>query len=80
MLTGCKDTYTIRKANGGGYGCFGAFNPNDERWETLANSPHDGFRGMWPMTWPKVGGGGELGSTLSEVCSAQASSSTPPPV
>jgi len=26
----------------------------------LANSPHDGFKGIWPSAWPAVGGGGAL--------------------
>ncbi|CAK0873394.1 unnamed protein product [Prorocentrum cordatum] len=38
----------------------GPLNPNTHEWEELANSPHDGFRGLWPHPWPEVGGGGGL--------------------
>lgn len=65
LLTGCKDVYTIEKQQGL-FRCFGAYNPNENRWEQLANSPHDGFRGLWPMQWPKVGGGGGLDAAFSE--------------
>eukprot|EP00929_Paragymnodinium_shiwhaense_P012636 TRINITY_DN12004_c0_g1_i1.p1 TRINITY_DN12004_c0_g1~~TRINITY_DN12004_c0_g1_i1.p1 ORF type:complete len:1151 (-),score=313.44 TRINITY_DN12004_c0_g1_i1:75-3527(-) len=64
MLTGCKEVYTI-KEHGGGYVALGAFNPNENRWEDLANSPHDGFRGLWPMEWPRCGGGGGMGELMS---------------
>jgi len=60
MLTGCKEQYTIRANASGNYSCFGKYNPNDERYEALTNSPHGGFRGLWPMAWPEVGGGGDL--------------------
>ena len=50
----------------GKFQCFGTYNPNEQKWETLANSPHEGFRGLWPMTWPEVGGGGAMGLELSE--------------
>jgi len=64
LLTGCREQRTIKATGGGRYGCFGTWNPNDERWEQLANSPHDSFRGLWPMSWPEVGGGGEAGIEL----------------
>mmetsp|Transcript_89272 Transcript_89272/g.236043 ORF Transcript_89272/g.236043 Transcript_89272/m.236043 type:complete len:569 (-) Transcript_89272:606-2312(-) len=60
MLTGCKEQYTFMPDASGMYGCFGAMNPNTNEWEELANSPHDGFRGLWPNPWPAVGGGGGL--------------------
>eukprot|EP00316_Scyphosphaera_apsteinii_P019989 CAMPEP_0119329142 /NCGR_PEP_ID=MMETSP1333-20130426/75161_1 /TAXON_ID=418940 /ORGANISM="Scyphosphaera apsteinii, Strain RCC1455" /LENGTH=633 /DNA_ID=CAMNT_0007338191 /DNA_START=88 /DNA_END=1989 /DNA_ORIENTATION=- len=61
LLTGCKEQYTIRRERSSGkYACFGTFNPNTSQWEKLANSPHDGFCGVWPMKWPEVGGGGGL--------------------
>lgn len=60
LLTGCRHQYTIRLKESGLYVCYGAYNPNEERWESLTNSPHDGFQGLWPMAWPDVGGGGEL--------------------
>jgi len=72
LLTGCKEQYTIRRGASGKYGCLGKYNPNEERWETLANSPHDGFDGLWPMRWPEVGskvGSGDktgLGLELTE--------------
>eukprot|EP00928_Gymnodinium_smaydae_P024928 TRINITY_DN20018_c0_g3_i1.p1 TRINITY_DN20018_c0_g3~~TRINITY_DN20018_c0_g3_i1.p1 ORF type:complete len:1129 (-),score=112.23 TRINITY_DN20018_c0_g3_i1:184-3570(-) len=65
ILTGCKEVYTIEEGNGG-YRCFGAFNPNQNRWEDLANSPHEGFQGLWPMKWPEVGGGGDLDRSFSQ--------------
>jgi len=64
LLTGCKDQYTFRDT-GDGYGCYGAFNPNTQEWEQLANSPHDGFQGLWPMLWPEVGGGGDTDLKIS---------------
>lgn len=65
LLTGCKEQYTIRRS-GEKFSCYGAYNPNEQRWETLANSPHDGFRGLWPMAWPAKGGGGSLDLQLTE--------------
>jgi len=65
LLTGCKHVYTIRR-EGDEFRCYGAYNPNEERWEELANSPHDGFQGLWPMKWPDVGGGGGLDQSLSQ--------------
>jgi hypothetical protein len=67
MLTGCKEQYTIQSDDDGQtYKCYGKFNPNERRWETLTNSPHDGFRGNWPMKWPEAGGGGGLDLGLSK--------------
>jgi len=60
LLVGCREQYTFTDSDGSGYGCYGAFNPNTDEYETLANSPHAGFQGMWPMKWPEVGGGGGL--------------------
>ena len=65
LLTGCREQYTIQ-LDGEKYKCFGAFNPNEEKWETLSNSPHEGFRGNWPMAWPTVGGGGGMDLRLNE--------------
>lgn len=64
ILTGCRDVYTIRH-DGSEYKAYGAFNPNEQKWEQLANSPHDGFQGLWPMKWPDVGGGGALNTGIS---------------
>jgi len=58
LLTGCREQFTIRQVGDGKYGCYGTYNPNTSQWEPLANSPHDGFQGLWPMEWPAVGGGG----------------------
>ena len=60
LLTGCKEQYVIRRRKSGKWGAGGTFNPNEKRWEPLANSPHDGFQGLWPVGWPDVGGGGDL--------------------
>lgn len=65
MLTGCIHQYTF-KASDKGWGCFGAFNPNKNQWEKIENSPHKGFKGLWPMKWPEVGGGGALGMKVSQ--------------
>lgn len=65
LLTGCKEVYTLRK-EGNEFKCYGAYNPNEEKWEKLANSPHDGFQGLWPMKWPDVGGGGGMDQGLSQ--------------
>ena len=65
LLTGCKEQYTIRFNEATGkYKCLGQYNPNEDRWEELANSPHDGFQGLWPMKWPEVGGGGDFGTEI----------------
>ena len=53
-----------RKGADGKYSCLGKYNPNESRWEALANAPHDGFNGLWPMAWPTVGGGGALGTEI----------------
>ena len=67
LLTGCKEQYTIRRSKEtGNFRCYGKYNPNDDCWEEHANSPHDGFRGLWPMAWPEVGGGGDLDLELNE--------------
>jgi hypothetical protein len=65
LLTGCKDQFTIN-CKDETYSCSGKFNPNDGVWEEHANSPHDGFGGMWPMAWPAVGGGGDSSLTLNQ--------------
>mmetsp|Transcript_87324 Transcript_87324/g.170858 ORF Transcript_87324/g.170858 Transcript_87324/m.170858 type:complete len:501 (-) Transcript_87324:11-1513(-) len=64
ILLGCKEQYTFREQDGQ-WMCLSAFNPNKQEWEHLANSPHDGFRGLWPSTWPEVGGGGSLSKRCS---------------
>jgi len=66
MLVGCKEVYTIRRGKDGRFSCLGAFNPNEKRWEDLTNSPHTSFRGLWPMDWPEVGGGGSFKDTYDE--------------
>jgi len=60
LLTGCQNVYTFRDPAGDGFMCLGATNPNTNQCEELANSPHDGFKGLWPMPWPEVGGGGDF--------------------
>ncbi|CAL1162657.1 unnamed protein product [Cladocopium goreaui] len=59
LLTGCRYQYTFTNS-GQGFECFGTFNPNTNEWDSMSNSPH-GTKGVWPMKWPEVGGGGELG-------------------
>lgn len=54
LLTGCKEQYTIKKDDTGLFKAYGVFNPNEQRMEDLANSPHEGFRALWPMDWPQV--------------------------
>ena len=57
LLLGCEEVYTIKKIEGPGlpkYRAFGTLNPHTGQHETLANSPHDGFIGEWPMAWPEV--------------------------
>ena len=50
LLTGCKEQYTIRKdRTTGKYTCLGKKNANTGEWEPHANSPHDGFNGLWQM-------------------------------
>mmetsp|Transcript_80283 Transcript_80283/g.233142 ORF Transcript_80283/g.233142 Transcript_80283/m.233142 type:complete len:677 (+) Transcript_80283:2381-4411(+) len=66
LLTGCREVYTFQAGKDGKLGCFGTFNPNTSSWEQLANSPADSFRGLWPMEWPDIGGGGALGQTVHE--------------
>eukprot|EP00656_Telonema_subtile_P049254 TRINITY_DN6077_c0_g4_i6.p1 TRINITY_DN6077_c0_g4~~TRINITY_DN6077_c0_g4_i6.p1 ORF type:complete len:525 (-),score=118.49 TRINITY_DN6077_c0_g4_i6:156-1730(-) len=66
LLTGCQDQYTIRRTQGGVWKSFGALNPNTNEMEALANSPHEGFQGLWPMTWPEEGGGGEMNLEVTE--------------
>eukprot|EP00927_Polykrikos_kofoidii_P004661 TRINITY_DN11846_c0_g1_i1.p1 TRINITY_DN11846_c0_g1~~TRINITY_DN11846_c0_g1_i1.p1 ORF type:complete len:1073 (+),score=234.63 TRINITY_DN11846_c0_g1_i1:25-3243(+) len=63
LLTGCKHQYTFSDA-GEGFRCLGTFNPNEVEWEALENSPHMGFRGLWEMPWPSIGGGGYRGMTV----------------
>jgi len=57
LLLGCKECYTFKDFDGCGFQCFSKFNPNDKVWEPVTNSPHGGFRGLWPSELPKVGGG-----------------------
>ena len=55
ILTGCKETYEIRADDDGTYKCLGKYNPNEDKWETMANSIKKSFPGLWPMKWPDVG-------------------------
>eukprot|EP00427_Karlodinium_veneficum_P054832 CAMPEP_0169425090 /NCGR_PEP_ID=MMETSP1017-20121227/68381_1 /TAXON_ID=342587 /ORGANISM="Karlodinium micrum, Strain CCMP2283" /LENGTH=577 /DNA_ID=CAMNT_0009534903 /DNA_START=198 /DNA_END=1928 /DNA_ORIENTATION=- len=64
LLTGAREQYTIRD-DGEGFKCFGDFNPNTKQWEKQGNSPADGFKGLWPMEWPKVGGGGGMDQKIT---------------
>jgi len=70
LLTGCQEQYTILKEKSTGkYKCLGTYNPNDDVWEDLSNSPHGGFSGLWPMRWPELGreeGEDDLHLQLSE--------------
>ena len=67
LILGCKETYTIHITPGDSeYSCWSKFNPNEQKWEMLGNSPHDGFQGNWPSAWPKVGGGGDMHLRLNE--------------
>jgi len=59
MLTGCKDQYTMKHKDGK-WKCFGSRNPNTGELDAQCNSPKDRKGGLWPMDWPKVGGGGSL--------------------
>jgi hypothetical protein len=65
LLTGCQDQYTFMNTDGNGWKCYGALNPNTGELEQFANSPHDGFQGLWPMKWPQVGGGGSTQKRLN---------------
>eukprot|EP00977_Amphora_coffeiformis_P017744 scaffold5885_cov201-Amphora_coffeaeformis.AAC.22 len=68
LMTGCKHQYLIQKnPTTGKYQCFGRYNSNEGRWARHANSPHDGELGMWPTSWPEVGGGGEEELTQDEL-------------
>jgi len=69
LLLGSKERYTIQRKGGPAskFGCFGARNPNTGKWERLANSPHEGFQGLWPMDWPEAGGGGKANLSAEEV-------------
>jgi len=61
MMFGSKYVYTFNRTKDTlGFTCRGTFNPNDNVWEQLDNSPNKGFRGLWPMVWPEVGGGGDI--------------------
>jgi len=64
ILLGCKEQYSFREDDGE-WMALSAYNPNEDRWEDLANSPHDGFKGLWPSAWPEVGGGGAVGTKIS---------------
>lgn len=65
LLIGSREQYTIKKSDSDGkYHAYGAKNANSGEWEDLENSPHDGFRGLWPMDWPEVGGGGGMDDGL----------------
>lgn len=60
LLTGCKEQYTIMKSSGTDkYACYGRYIVAENRWAKHGNSPHDGEPGVWPMSWPEVGGGGD---------------------
>ena len=69
MLTGCRECYSIQRTATGNFACYGTFNPNKNDWEALANNPNDGYKGLWRMAWPAVGGGGasELEITENEL-------------
>jgi hypothetical protein len=62
ILTGCRDCYTLMSKNQGrSYRIYGKLSN-----QQLANSPHEGDRGVYEVEWPAAGGGGgpkELSST-----------------
>ena len=67
ILTGYKPQYTIKLDPATKrYQIGGWLNPNQSgSWEAPGNSAHStGFRGLWPMEWPEVGGGGQRGTTI----------------
>merc|ERR1712008_72148 len=70
LLTGCREVYTIKRSRKNCYAAFGSYNPNTKAWEKMANAPHvhsrHCFQGLWPMMWPRVGGGGRLGKRIDQ--------------
>ncbi|EOD33038.1 hypothetical protein EMIHUDRAFT_230012 [Emiliania huxleyi CCMP1516] len=78
ILTGYKPQYTIKLDPATKrYQIGGWLNPNQSgSWEAPGNSAHStGFRGLWPMEWPEVGGGasdeGPHAFTVLRVCGAE---------
>lgn len=65
LLLGCRDVYTFKRQDDGCFACRGDLNPTTNEREQLDNSPHKGFKGLWPMAWPEVGGGGDRDLTLN---------------
>jgi hypothetical protein len=65
FLTGNKLCYTFQADDAKTFQCLGTFNPNTQAWDPLKNSPH-GNGGLWPMKWPDVGGGGDIGMKVDK--------------
>jgi len=59
LLLGCREVYTFKKTRDNRWCCYGTYDSVGKKWAQLANSPHKGFQGLWPMAWPEVGGGGD---------------------
>ena len=55
LLLGTQEVYTIQKNDNGKFIAYGNWNDEENRWEELMNSPHDGFQGLHPNLWPEVG-------------------------
>ena len=66
MLTGSRNQFIIsRNVDTGLYRCMARYNTKEERWTDHTNSPHDSLQKVWSIDWPKVGGGGILGTEIS---------------
>ena len=68
ILTGCKHQYHITRkySDEGKFQCLGKYNPHERHWEPQYNHFHDTEKISWEMEWPEVGGGGAVGTEITQ--------------
>jgi len=67
MLTGSRNQYVIQKnPRTKLYGCSARFDSRTEEWTPHTNSPHDSDQSLWSVPWPRVGGGGDADTELTQ--------------
>ena len=66
MMTGSRNQFIVSKnPDTSLYRCMARYNAKEKKWTDHSNSPHDSDQNVWSVDWPKVGGGGIMGSEIT---------------